>query len=277
MQTTLLGRKARELLVQPSDAVVTGWGSHAMYFLHESGEVFWLADAATPPHARAVLLGGDLPLWLPGTSCGSTGHSLTARGRPGITLHAPVWTPPAPTRTVSWGTVWARTQRLADSFSFSPPRWVGEAREAARSGDLEELLHWGQKLVGLGPGLTPLGDDFLGGALFAAWLASHLVPGWRWAEAKLEEFLICSRERTSRLSATLLADLAHGEGPAPLHHLAHVLLSGGSSPALWQAAHELVQVGHSSGLACLQGFCAVWSQPSPQESEGNLARTQREN
>ena len=74
-----------------------------------------------------------------------------------------------------------------------------------RSGSRRNL----ERLAGLGPGLTPLGDDILVGYLGAAALAGEDLGG-------LAERV---GRRTNALSSTLIRLAAHGELPEPAHAL----------------------------------------------------------
>jgi hypothetical protein len=99
------------------------------------------------------------------------------------------------------------------------------------------------QLIGLGPGLTPSGDDYLGGMLVALRLAGRGVQAdglWRWLEPRL-------KERTSALSAAHLAAAAAGEA----HEALHAVLNGSASLELLDA------VGHTSGWDALAGAVAV--------------------
>ena len=98
-------------------------------------------------------------------------------------------------------------------------------------------------LIGLGPGLTPSWDDYLGGALIglqALGRARQAESLWRWLEPRLAA-------RTSALSAAHLAAAAAGQG----HEALHEVLNG--SPAL----DKLDAVGHCSGWDALAGAVAV--------------------
>lgn len=105
-------------------------------------------------------------------------------------------------------------------------------------------------LLGLGAGLTPSGDDLVGGALFAKRLLNRKEPRWTQLGKDL------SREIGSRshlVSAALFSDLAAGRSFAPLHEIAGALATGADEAAL-SAARALVAIGHSSGWDMLAGF-----------------------
>jgi len=97
-------------------------------------------------------------------------------------------------------------------------------------------------LIGLGPGLTPSGDDYLGGvlvALHATRRAMHAASLWRWLEPLLAG-------RTSELSRAHLAAAAAGEAHEALHEVLN-----GAPP------ERLDGVGHCSGWDALAGAMAV--------------------
>jgi hypothetical protein len=102
-------------------------------------------------------------------------------------------------------------------------------------------------LLGLGPGFTPSGDDFVGAALFARRL---LGMDTAWATA-VQRLIDAAQTRTHAIGATLFGDLAEAQSFAPLHRLADALAAR-ESPL--PAAHELVAIGHSSGWDMLTGF-----------------------
>ena len=120
-------------------------------------------------------------------------------------------------------------------------RWlVGNALEAET-----------EILLGLGPGLTPSGDDFLGGVLIALRACGRAAQAdalWRWLQPRLAA-------RTSAISAAHLAAAAQGEGHEALHRALTCLFAG---TADWPAALDaLGGVGHCSGWDGLAGAAAV--------------------
>jgi hypothetical protein len=111
-------------------------------------------------------------------------------------------------------------------------------------------------LIGLGPGLTPSGDDFIAGALFAARLRAAAEPRVDETAAWLGRAVLAVLPgRTNRISAALLGDAAEGLGFAALHELCHAL-AGGEGGAIDAAARRLVAIGHSSGWDMLTGLLA---------------------
>ena len=98
-------------------------------------------------------------------------------------------------------------------------------------------------LIGLGPGLTPSGDDYLGGMLVALRLAGRGAQAdglWRWLEPRLHG-------RTSAISGAHLVAAAAGEA----HEALHAVLNGNLD------LDALDAVGHTSGWDALAGAVAV--------------------
>jgi hypothetical protein len=112
------------------------------------------------------------------------------------------------------------------------------------------------RLLGLGPGLTPAGDDVVGGALFARAVLGRSGAADRaaWA-ATAAAVVAAARERTHPVSAALLADLAAATGHAPLLDLVAALAEGRPDAAL-PAARRFVAIGHSSGWDVVAGLAA---------------------
>jgi len=108
-------------------------------------------------------------------------------------------------------------------------------------------------LIGLGPGLTPSGDDFLGGVL----IALHAFGRVRAAACLAGWVLPRARSGTGAISLAHLACACEGEGIAPLHETLDALARG-RPDALAAAVERLSGIGHSSGWDALAGLaCAV--------------------
>ena len=111
-------------------------------------------------------------------------------------------------------------------------RWLrGHALEAEAQG-----------LIGLGPGLTPSGDDYLGGMLVALHALGREAQAralWRWLQPRLS--------RTSAISAAHLQAASAGEAHETLH-------DGLANPSL---IPQLKNLGHCSGWDALAGAVAV--------------------
>ncbi len=109
-------------------------------------------------------------------------------------------------------------------------------------------------LIGLGPGLTPSGDDLVGGAMIALRALGRLGIASRLAAWALP----LARQRTGAISAAHLACAASGEGSSALHDLIAALLTPGA-PGLAEALTALAAIGHSSGWDALAGVALAAS------------------
>ncbi len=107
-------------------------------------------------------------------------------------------------------------------------------------------------LLGLGPGLTPSGDDFLGGMMIAL-----RATGRRAAADRLAEAAMARADRaTGRISRAHLAAAAEGEGAAALHE-ALAALGRADEATLDTALAALDRIGHISGWDALAGAVAA--------------------
>jgi hypothetical protein len=113
------------------------------------------------------------------------------------------------------------------------------------TGDRAALIEGAGLLAGLGPGGTPAGDDFLVGAMAAAWLLGDSADAAAIAEA--------AAGRTSTLSAAFLRAAGQGELAAPWHALLEALAAG-RPERVEKAAMVLEGIGASSGADALDGF-----------------------
>ena len=164
----------------------------------------------------------------------------------------------------------------ADAPRGSLARVEGRPRRAAeamallatglRKGDGPAVSNAAQDLAGLGPGLTPSGDDVLAGTLLAVAL---LKPAH--AHGCRENIMASTRGRTTRISEAYLEAAAAGEAGEAWHQLLAMLrrderttvadAAGEAttpSPAggadLRAAVHRVLAFGETSGADMLAGF-----------------------
>ena len=100
-------------------------------------------------------------------------------------------------------------------------------------------------LIGLGPGLTPSGDDFLGGLLIALHRLGRSDAALRLAGA-VERYA----ESTHLISRAHLSAAAQGFGAEGLHTFMESLLAG----TVLDTA-RIDHIGHSSGWDAVAGVC----------------------
>ncbi len=156
--------------------------------------------------------------------------------------------------------------RLAALCGTSPPpttlggKLAGAARElgeTVRAGDAAAAGRAAARVVGLGTGLTPSGDDFLCGLLAALWCTSreggadrHFVVEWGAA-------LVGLLDSTNAISATCLECAIAGCFPGTVSALAAEFAlshAGHAHDGPRRALDGLCVVGHSSGVDTATGF-----------------------
>jgi Protein of unknown function (DUF2877) len=107
-------------------------------------------------------------------------------------------------------------------------------------------------LIGLGPGLTPSGDDYLGGVLVALAVVGRTALRdrlWQGVEPLLAQL-------TTDISRAHLAAAAEGFGSAALHRLLAAILTG-KTDTIPDAMAVLASTGHTSGWDALAGAILV--------------------
>lgn len=128
--------------------------------------------------------------------------------------------------------------------------------QGCREQDIAKVEQATRGLAGLGPGLTPSGDDTLGGFIGVLALAGA-QPGMDAAANKRLAAAIANaaRPRTTFLSATLLAHAARGEMAEQVGELLMALtLPQEAGAQVLQAAERVLAYGASSGGDTLLGL-----------------------
>jgi hypothetical protein len=286
LRAAAVGWRARDALARARGlATVVATLSDSMY-LDAGGELIWLGGGDAPMHGRTVIAGGPL----------SRLHRSARPASPVVSIavdSATVWRPRPLPAGVDRSVLGRRARALAAAVTagLEPPGFgallaggrpdfpldrVTDAAlafaAACAAGDGAAAAEAADPLVGCGPGLTPAGDDYVGGALFAraifpaprAGAPDRLPAAGAW-RAPLERVLALAASRTHPISAVLLRDMVAGHGHAPLHDLAAALAastppdadSGRAHDAALHAARRLSRIGHSSGWDALAGFLAA--------------------
>ena len=108
------------------------------------------------------------------------------------------------------------------------------------------------RLVGLGQGITPDGDDIMLGALLAAWMTEPGTFSIDLGEALLET----AGDRTTLISLAWLRAAARGECTEHWHSTLKAIRTMSKKEFL-QGSLQIYQQGHSSGWSGLRGFQGV--------------------
>jgi hypothetical protein len=109
-------------------------------------------------------------------------------------------------------------------------------------------------LVGLGPGLTPSGDDFLIGFLTGLWCTVGEDAKRLAFLSALGQAVIRLSCQTNDISRTYLFHAAHGLVSSRLAALAEAIAGGEISGRLLTAAEDAMCAGHSSGMETVTGL-----------------------
>lgn len=118
--------------------------------------------------------------------------------------------------------------------------------------DIPAVKNIASKLAGLGIGLTPAGDDFLLGAMYAAWV----VHPQEIAEKITEEIAGVATPLTTSLSGAWLRSAAKGEAGESWHELFDALIEDKN---IYLPMSKILSVGETSGSDALAGFLGVFS------------------
>lgn len=120
--------------------------------------------------------------------------------------------------------------------------------------DFQGVTKASYRLIGLGPGLTPSGDDILAGVMATGSYFSLAYKGLR-SEVKRINSCIISKVpgRTTVLSQILLSDANKGEVARPLGQLLQEILCGVEAPLIADLSHQVMALGASSGRDTLVG------------------------
>ncbi|MEX2160879.1 MAG: DUF2877 domain-containing protein [Anaerolineales bacterium] len=116
-------------------------------------------------------------------------------------------------------------------------------------GDLAAITKAARGLAGMGPGLTPAGDDLLLGVMHGLWASKPAEEASRLSSA----ISSAAAPRTHALSAAWLTAGAHGEAAEPWHSLIDAIAAQNSA-ATEAAVMRILPTGHTSGADALGGF-----------------------
>ncbi len=110
------------------------------------------------------------------------------------------------------------------------------------------------KLIGLGQGLTPSGDDLLVGYLAGLWSTVKDCVERRVFIQELSEAITRSAAQTTDLSRTYLILAAKGQVSRSISVLIEAISQGWGTIPLLQAAEKVMSVGHTSGMDMATGL-----------------------
>jgi hypothetical protein len=134
---------------------------------------------------------------------------------------------------------------------------LDEIVRASIANDFSRILSISTDLIGLGEGLTPSGDDFIGGLLFSSFVLQEIYPQYQgFSSSDVASFVLNSRNRTNLISYILLKDLASGYTFDTLHRFINAILTDQHLEDAQNLGSALIRIGHSTGWDLLAG---VWT------------------
>lgn len=129
---------------------------------------------------------------------------------------------------------------------------IPELYRAIARGDRHITAAAAKRLAGLGPGLTPAGDDLLLGLMHGLWATMPEEHASSFSQAISEAAV----PRTHALSAAWLLSAACGEAAEPWHQLINSITALDGRGLEW-AAMRILPTGHTSGADALGGFLGI--------------------
>lgn len=131
-----------------------------------------------------------------------------------------------------------------------PQSLVSKLSTTLANADITSARQNAAHLAGVGIGLTPSGDDFLMGAIYAAWIIHPVEVAGMLAH----EIASIAAPLTTSLSAAWLRSAGRGEAAALWHEFFRGLLLGDPHEIRAREA-KILDVGETSGEDALAGFC----------------------
>lgn len=292
----LIGAKANRYLSAPGfSGQVIAAGTQSAYIATDNGNILAACPMDQQPHPRSFLTDLDFSTIHVGLRTSVEGAEL--RFSNGIALDLSdrqVWNrqPPVASRAPPPQTLLSRCEELfltalniheGENLGLALPILMmdGDAADSGnlrnstsplidagieqvrrllplcRRGNLQSVLQLADQLIGLGPGLTPSGDDFIGGLIFMSFHLNATYPAERWwGSGDIGGLLARSELMTTQISHVLLTDLAEGQSHASLHDLTDALLTDSEGFVASRHVGHVTAIGHGSGWDMLTGMLA---------------------
>jgi len=125
-------------------------------------------------------------------------------------------------------------------------RWLVAAMWCPNKGGQD--LRWVYPLIGLGPGLTPSGDDFIGGVMIALHSLGEAGACERlWVQAHR-----CAKQASNPISRVHLCAASQGQAGAGVHRALAAIMEG-QEQAICESLAGIGRIGHTSGWDAMAG------------------------
>lgn len=142
--------------------------------------------------------------------------------------------------------------KTAQGYSTSAQSLLSNLSSALTLADPQSSITAARHLAGLGPGLTPSGDDCIMGALYAVWILHPREVAGVLAQAIADT----AASRTTSLSAAWLKAAGRGEAGILWHEFFKALLVS-ENMRIQRAMDNILAVGETSGADALAGFIST--------------------
>jgi hypothetical protein len=240
----------------PALQKIPGFESTAYAFLQ--GRVVWAGGVATAHSSRARHPRDFRAPWRPDANCFDA-----AKLQRGATVCRQLFDVANMRGLQAKGLMlWLTGQPMAFPLNHAVARFDA-VRNALLQGDLKALEAAAIRVLGLGHGLTPSGDDFVGGVFFALGKLPANAFGASWLRDFPEvaaRIRSAANTATNVISAALLGDLMAGESYSVLHDLLAAFESD-DAIKIEAACEHLMRLGASSGSDILAGVLLALSIP----------------
>lgn len=155
--------------------------------------------------------------------------------------------------------LWLLNKEMPFPLNLSAVRFDA-IKLALTANDLQAFTSVSLRVLGLGNGLTPSGDDFVGGIVFA--LAHAPRPSWKEKlPAAIATIHDAAKASTNVISAALLDDLMAGKSYSALHEVLNALHTNDMTN-IDTACTKLLSLGASSGADMLAGLLLAFTTQS---------------
>ena len=151
-------------------------------------------------------------------------------------------------------------ETLVDRAVQTVPALIG----ATRNRQVDVAITAVRPLIGLGPGLTPSGDDFIVGYLAGLWSTTGSHSSRLRFMSSLGAWLSQAAADTNAISCTYIKSAVNGHVSEPIATLAQRFGQANSMDSVREATRTALQVGNTSGTDGVLGLlfgCIAWEPP----------------
>ena len=137
--------------------------------------------------------------------------------------------------------------------------------DATRDFQVDGAITAIRPLIGLGPGLTPSGDDFIVGYLAGLWSTAGSDSSRLRFMSSVGAWLSQAAAGTNAISCTYIKSAVNGNVSEPIATLAQCFGQAKSIDSVRDATGTALQVGNTSGADGVLGLllgCIAWTAPS---------------